>query len=290
VVSSHCNAIKMGTESGGGFRNITVANCTICSPRYSTVIYGRQRGLAGVALEIVDGGTLDRVAVSNLTIKGVTVPIFMRLGNRARTYGKDQPKPGVGTFRNVVVSNIVATDCSAVGCAIAGLPGHRVENVALRNISLGFDGGGTREEASREIAERAASYPESTMFGTLPAYGFFCRHVEGLTLDNVRLQTSAVDHRHAVVFDDVERSVVDALEAPFAANAAAMLRLSNARDVTIRDCRPPAGTDVFLSVRGSESKGIAVYNNNLANVETACDRGARVPESAVVGWSNHPAF
>ncbi|MHC4512018.1 MAG: glycoside hydrolase family 28 protein, partial [Planctomycetota bacterium] len=86
VVSSHCNSIKMGTESGGGFQNITVTNCTICSPRYSKVTYGRQRGLAGVALEIVDGGTLDRVAISNLTIKGVTVPIFMRLGNRARLY------------------------------------------------------------------------------------------------------------------------------------------------------------------------------------------------------------
>ncbi|MBN2133633.1 MAG: right-handed parallel beta-helix repeat-containing protein, partial [Sedimentisphaerales bacterium] len=67
VISSHCNSIKMGTESGGGFRNIAVTNCTICSPRYSEVIYGRQRGLAGIALEIVDGGTLDRVTISNIT-------------------------------------------------------------------------------------------------------------------------------------------------------------------------------------------------------------------------------
>jgi len=287
VVSSHCNAIKMGTESGGGFQNITVTNCTICSPRYSKVIYGRQRGLAGLALEIVDGGTLDRVAISNLTIKGVTAPIFMRLGNRARTYGDDQPKPGVGTVRNVVVSNIVATDCSAVGCAIAGLPDHRIENVTLSNISLGFDGGGTREEASRGIPERPGSYPESTMFGTLPAYGFFCRHVRGLTLENVHLQTSAVDLRHAVVFDDVERGVIDALEAPFATNAAAMLRLANASEVTIRDCQPPTGTDVFLSIHGAESRGIAIYNNNLAAAGTVCDRGQEVPGSAVIQWSNH---
>jgi polygalacturonase len=161
----------MGTESGGGFQNITVTNCTICSPRYSKVTYGRQRGLAGLALEIVDGGTLDRVAISNVVMKGVSVPIFMRLGNRARQYGSGGRQPGVGTFRNVVVNNIVATEVSSVGCSITGLPGHPVENVSLSNVKLTFEGGGTREDASREIPEKAASYPESTMFGTLPAYG-----------------------------------------------------------------------------------------------------------------------
>jgi len=140
VVSSHCNSIKMGTESGGGFQNIGITNCTICSPRYSQVIYGQQRGLAGLALEIVDGGTLDRVTISNITIKGVTVPIFMRLGNRGRIYDKDQLKPEVGRFDNVLINNVVATDCSAIGCSITGLPGHRIENVVLSQISLNFEG------------------------------------------------------------------------------------------------------------------------------------------------------
>ncbi len=285
VVSSHCNAIKMGTESGGGFQNITVANCAICSPRYSEVIYGRQRGLAGVALEIVDGGTLDRVAVSNIAIKGVTVPLFLRLGNRARTYGQD--KPGVGTFRNVAINNIVATDCSSVGCSITGLPGHPIENVTLSQIALGFDGKGTRQDAERTIPEKEASYPESTMFGTLPAYGFFCRHVKGLTLDTVRLQTAAPDHRHAIVFDDVHEATIDALTAPFAADAAALLRLTNSSDVAIRNCFPPAGTEVFLALRGSDTKSIAVYNNNFATVETTCDRDPEVSQAAIVEWSNH---
>jgi hypothetical protein len=287
VISSHCNSIKMGTESGGGFRNIAVANCTICSPRYSKVIYGRQRGLAGVALEIVDGGTLERVTVANVAIKGVTVPIFMRLGNRARTYEPDQPKPEVGTFRNVVVSNIVATDCSSVGCSITGLPGHRIENVTLANISLGFDGGGSGEEASREIPEKPGSYPESTMFGTLPAYGLFCRHVKGLTLENVRLQTSSPDRRHAVVFDDVQAAAIDALEAPFAEDAAALLRLANSARVSIRNCRPPEDTDLFLMLQGPETKSISLHNNDLVTVKKTCARGPMVPEAALAAWSNH---
>ena len=287
VVSSHCNAIKMGTESGGGFQNITVANCTICSPRYSEVIYGRQRGLAGLALEIVDGGTLDRVAISNIAIKGVTVPLFLRLGNRARTYGNGQPKPDVGTFRNVAIDNVVATDCSPVGCSITALPGHPIQNVSLSNINLGFDGGGTNADAAREIPEKPASYPESTMFGTLPAYGVFCRHVEGLTLRNIRLQTTEPDRRHALVFDDVKASAIDALWAPFATEAAPLLSLVNSRNVAIRNCHPPAGTDVFARIRGERTQGISVYNNNFAGVRTVCDRGASVRKSAVVLRSNH---
>ncbi len=287
IVSSHCNSIKMGTESGGGFQNITVTNCTICSPRYSQVIYGRQRGLAGIALEIVDGGTLDRVTISNIAIKGVTAPIFLRLGNRARSYGKDQPKPAIGNLRNVILSNIVATDCSPVGCSITGLPDHPVENVTLSNIRLSFDGGGTKADAARAIPERPDAYPESTMFGTLPSYGFFCRHVKGLTLQDIHLQTATPDHRHALVLDDVEDVVIDALDAPFAKDSVPLLRLNDAVNVALRNCRPPEGTDVFLSLTGSRTKAVALSNNDFEGVKTIGSRAPEVPESALVLWSNH---
>ena len=287
LVSSHCNSIKMGTESAGGFQNIAVTNCTICSPRYSQVIYGRQRGLAGIALEIVDGGTLDRVTVSNITIQGVTTPIFLRLGNRARSFGKDRPRSDVGKLRNVILSNIIATDCSPIGCSITGLPGHPVENVALSNIRLSFDGGGTKADASRAIPERPDGYPESNMFGTLPSYGFFCRHAKGLTLRDIHLQTATPDYRHALVLDDVEDAVIDALAAPFAKDSAPLLRLNDAVDVAICNCRPPEGTDVFLSLTGGRSKAVALSNNDFAGVKTICDRAADVPESVLVLWSNH---
>jgi hypothetical protein len=294
VVSSHCNSIKMGTESGGGFQNITVTNCTICSPRYSKVTYGRQRGLAAVALEIVDGGTLDRVAISNLTIKGVTVPIFMRLGNRARLYGKDQPaqrmagqpKPDIGKFRNVIVSNIVATECSPIGCSITGLPGHSIENVTLSNIHLSFEGTGTREDAGRDVAEKPDSYPESTMFGTLPAYGFFCRHVRGLRFQNLRLETSAADYRHAVALDDVKDAVIDSIDAPFAAEAVGMILCANSQNVQIRNCLPPDGTELFLDLRGAQTKDILLLSNDFSRVREAARLGADVSESELALEAN----
>ncbi len=287
LISSHCNSIKMGTESGGGFQNITITNCVIRSPRYSKVIYGRQRGLAGLALEIVDGGTLDSIAISNIIIKGVAVPIFMRLGNRGRLYKKDQPKPDVGKFGNVVVNNIVATDCSSIGCSITGLPGHKIENVTLSNVTLGFDGGGGKDDSSRTIPEKPDSYPESTMFGTLPAYGFFCRHAKDLRFHNVRLYTSTPDHRHAIVFDDVDDVVVDSLIAPSAPGAAGMIRLTNSRTVTVRNCCPPGDTELFLDLSGSLTNNISVYGNNLGNVKQISRINPDVPRSALVMWSNH---
>ncbi|MBM3861196.1 MAG: glycoside hydrolase family 28 protein [Verrucomicrobia bacterium] len=212
TISSHCNALKMGTESGGGFVDITISNCMVSSPKHSQVIYGKQRGLAGVALEIVDGGRMENVRVSDVNISGVTAAIFVRLGNRARVYGQG-PKPGVGTLRNIHLRNITGTGLSTNGCAIAGLPGHPIENIMLENINLSFDGGGTLTNTMRQIPERPDAYPESTMFGVLPAYGFFCRHVKGVRFTNVKLRTETPDLRHAMVFDDVQDLTINDFDA-----------------------------------------------------------------------------
>ncbi|MHC4484533.1 MAG: glycoside hydrolase family 28 protein [Planctomycetota bacterium] len=139
VLSTRCNALKMGTESNGGFENIVITGCSIYDTR-----------LAGVALEIVDGGTMDRVVVSNITMNKVGAPIFLRLGNRARPFKKDMKKPGIGILRNVTISNIEATGANATGCAISGLPEAVIENVTLSNVRLSFAGGGTKEDASRD--------------------------------------------------------------------------------------------------------------------------------------------
>lgn len=281
VVSSHCNSIKMGTESGGGFQNITVSNCAIQSPRSTKRINGRDRGLAGLALEIVDGGEMNRVTISNIAIQGVTAPIFVRLGDRARTYEEGQEKPDVGTLRNVLISNVVATDCSNIGCSITGLPGHPVENITLSNIRLGFDGEGQQEWASKEVPEREGSYPESTMFGELPAWGFYCRHVTGLTLDNIALNTTRPDLRHALVLNDVEGTNIDNLEADYSPGAAPPLRMTSTRSVLIRGCRPKAETDTWLRLEGTRTAGIVLQGNDLSGVRRCVDSAPEVPATAV---------
>jgi polygalacturonase len=284
VASSHCNSIKLGTESGGGFTNIAISNCAVQSPQETRHLYGQDRGLAGLALEIVDGGTLDRVAISNVTIQGVSVPIFLRLGNRARQYEGMKEKPGVGTLRNVVLSNIVATGVSPIGCSITGLPEHPIENVTLSRIKLSFDGGGTLQDASRKIPERPEAYPESTMFGTLPAYGFYCRHVKGLVFDDLVLNTAAADLRYAMVLDDVEGVALEGLDAAWTSGAAAQVLLSNVREALIRGCRPAA--EVFLKITGRNSRRIMLMENDLGRVKTVAELAAEVPKGTL--WQPRP--
>ncbi len=281
IASSHCNAIKFGTESNGGFKNIAISNCTVCSPRFSKPINGKLRGLAGIALEIVDGGELDRVVIDNIAISGVTVPIFLRLGNRARPFTKDGPKPDIGSFRNVAISNVIATGMANIGCAIAGLPDHPIENVSLSNINLTFEGGGTQENASREIPEVPDKYPESGMFGTLPAYGFYCRHVKGIRAQNVRVRTSQPDLRPAWVCDDVEGLWLNGLDAGYSPDAGPIVALTQVRDALVCGCVLPEAAKTFLQVQGAGSRRIALVGNVLGQTSDSVQAASDVPKDAV---------
>jgi polygalacturonase len=273
VLRSTCNALKMGTESNGGFRNIVLTGCTIWDTR-----------LAGVALEIVDGGTMDRVVVSDITMHGVGAPLFVRLGNRARPYKEGMDKPGIGSLRNVTISNIEATGANATGCAISGLPEARIENLTLSNVRLAFAGGGTLEDAERPIPENAERYPEYSMFGRLPAYGLYGRHITGLKLTGIHLRVADADRRHALVVEDARDVVIDHLTADRSDAAAAQIRLTDVQTAMMRGCAPRA--DVFVRVRGPQSHGITLTGNDLRRLQAVSQVGAEVPDGAVAEIAN----
>ena len=256
--SSHCNLIKMGTSSVGGFRNVTITNCVLVAPRHSKKLNGAERGIGGINLELVDGGVMDRITISNITMDGISLPLFIRLGNRKRK--DNQP---ASTLRNILISNVAATNLGVIGSSISGLPGQPVENVTLSNLQFTYEGGGTAADAQRAVPERANAYPEGLMFGTLPAWGLYCRHVKGLKLLNVKLLLAAPDARHAVVFDDVEELDLDGLDCACSAGAAAQVKMTRTRAATIRGCRPQAPRGVFLKLEGHENAGIGLLANDL---------------------------
>lgn len=202
ILATNCNAFKLGTESGGGFRHIKVSNC---------FMYSRATGrppISGIALESVDGGDIDGVTISNIAMANVRTPIFLRLGNR----GRDMDKPIPGALRNVFISNIVATGANQP-CLLAGIPDHRINNVTLDNIQITYTGGGTMEQINIQVPEHESKYPDAAMFGTLPSYGLYCRHVEGLKLRDINLTLQSPDSRHALICDDVSRVVIDSFNA-----------------------------------------------------------------------------
>jgi len=205
IVSSHCNAIKLGTETNGGFRNINISNCVVKpSADQSSQFFGdpSKRGTSTISLEIVDGGILENVHVSNIVAEGTESPIFIRLGNRARGYAEGVPVEKVGSIRGVHLSNITVNGAGRTGCSITGLPGHAVEDVWLTDITICQQGG--CKEVPVPEDEKEKEYPEATMWGVLPAKGFFVRHARNVTFRNVTVTTVEPDERPEYVRIDVE--------------------------------------------------------------------------------------
>lgn len=255
VISSDCNAFKLGTESNGGFQNITLSNCTI----YDT-------HLAAIALELVDGGILDRVSITNVTMDNVGTAIFIRLGNRARTFNDKMVKPGMGKLSNVIISNIQATKVGSTGCSITGLPDYPVENITLDNIRLTFQGGGTKELAERNIPEIPDGYPEFQMFGKLPSFGFYCRHAENISFNDVELDFIEPDLRPAIVCDDIIGLELYKIKAT-SGGKEPLIKCKDVRNMLVQSCSVPQGIETFLQISGTKSEHITLSGNDLSGAK-----------------------
>jgi polygalacturonase len=185
--STTTGRIKLGTESNGGFRNITISNCVFESCQ-------------GFALETEDGALVEDITFTGITMRDIrSAPLFLRLGTRMR--GPLDAKPGV--MRRVILSNIVSSGASQLPSILSGVPGHPIEDVKISDVYLEQAGGGTAEMAALEPEEHEADYPEPSMFGRLPATGFFLRHVRNLEMSNVEIATRDADARAAFWLKDV---------------------------------------------------------------------------------------
>jgi polygalacturonase len=209
---SRTGRIKFGTESNGGFKNITVANCVF-------------DGCQGLALETVDGALLEDVSITNITMRDiVSAPIFLRLGSRLRGPAESTQ---TGALRRVSLSNIVCSNADArFGCIVSGVPGHPIEDLRVHDIYIQHRGGGTREQAAIVPPEDEQKYPEPNMFGPMPSQGFYLRHVKNVSLSNIEIAAIADDARPAFVMQDVEGADLFHIQAP-----------PNAPVLEMHDCR-----------------------------------------------------
>jgi polygalacturonase len=246
VVSSHCNGIKFGTESTGGFRNVVVSNCVIKPSGQVITIYGKPAGMGGLALEIVDGGIMENISIDNLVIEGPMVPIFMRLGNRARKYMTDAAAPPVGRIRNISLSNIIATGADETGCSITGIKSAPIENISLHNIRIETKGGTTPTDLFQPVIEKEEEYPEGTMFGKLPSYGFFIRHAKEIKMSNITFRSAGPESRPAIVVNNTEKFSLAGLDAQSTDTTKAVIYVSESKDGTIMNCLQYYPTKQFL--------------------------------------------
>jgi hypothetical protein len=219
TVRSSASAIKFGTVSHGGFTNVVIENIKV----YDTF-------RSALAIECVDGGILENVSVNNIVAANTGNALFIRLGDRSKT----RP-PGI--LKNVTIANMkvevpfgrpdyayeirgpeLPFFHNTFPSSITGIPGQSVENVTLQNIEIRYPGRGNQGLANMPISrldqvpEREATYPEFSMFGELPAWGLYVRHMDGLKLKNIVLSIGAPDYRPALVFDDVRNLDIQSLD------------------------------------------------------------------------------
>jgi polygalacturonase len=216
--------IKCGTESNGGFRNITISNCVFENSR-------------GIALETVDGAILEDIAITNITMRGAqNAPVFLRLGRRMR----GPAGTPVGTLKRILISNITSHDGSAMPSIIAGVPGHPVEDVKIADVYLHQRGGATQPLDRYAPPEVETVYPEPYMFGPLPATGLWARHARNLELSNMEVAVATADNRPAVWLEDVAGADIFNLKTPKGTPAIGLNGVSDFRSFgnrTLKDVR-----------------------------------------------------
>jgi polygalacturonase len=258
-VRSSASAFKCGTASHAGFRNIRVRGLTV----YDTF-------RSAVALESVDGGALENVRIENVRATNTGNAIFLRLGHR-------KTADPVGRLNDIVIRDVKVEIPSGAPdggyeiagrppkephnpapSSIVGIPGHPVRNVLLDDVEIVYAGGGKPQvarvpiEALSKIPELADSYPEFTMFGELPAWGFYLRHAQGIELRNVRMLLKQADFRAALVGDDITGLRLDRLDTGAMSGAPAIV-LNRARETVLREVRYPKGMEDSIVLMGGSS-------------------------------------
>lgn len=191
--------IKFGTESNGGFRNITISNCTFEFCR-------------GLALETVDGAILEDITVTNVTMRDIQgAPFFLRLGSRMRG---PEGTP-TGKLRRVNISNVVVYSANPdYASLLFGIPGYEIEDIKLSNLTILIKGGATKEQAALVVPEKENAYPDPQEFGKIPASGFYIRHAKNVEMTNIEMKVENEDFRPAFILEDVRGALFINVKAP----------------------------------------------------------------------------
>ncbi len=220
-IRSSASALKFGTSSWGGFKNITVNHLEIFDTYRSAI-----------ALEVVDGGVMENIDIRNIKATNTGNAIFMKIGHR----NKDS---AISTIRHVYIGNVsvqvpqgkpdkglemegpeVLYPHNVFPSSIVGLPDHPIEDVVLENIEIQYEGGANRDTAYfplkdvTKIPENNSDYPEFSMFGELPVWGFYVRHAKNITMKNLTISYTKPDFRTPMIFDDVTNLTLNKIQIP----------------------------------------------------------------------------
>jgi len=266
VLFSGGSAIKTGTESNGGFKNITVSNCVLKNVFKHT----------GIDLISVDGGILENISINNIIMDNVVTPVFIRLGLRARPYKSGHYVKEIKDIKNIYLNNIHATNAT-LPSKIMGLRNHKIKNVFLTNYSVQYKE--TQEHVSyNEVPLKEFGYPMAIMFENVPAYGLYCRNAENLHLENITMYSLEKEDRPAITLDRVNDSELLSIKADVKNPHIPMFYFRNSENILTSSCRSIGENDALFEVENNTCKNLNFYNNDLLTNQKETIKIKSVPE------------
>ena len=245
------SAIKTGTESNGGFKNITVSNCVIKDIDHH----------AGIELMTVDGGMMQNILFDNITMDNVATPFFIRLGIRSRPYKPGQYVNNIDEVRDIQLNNISVVNAK-LPSSIIGLHNKKISNITITNYTV-RSVVAQEPVAYNKVTFQEFDYPAASMFENLPAYALYCRSVENLYLQNVNMYAAAGEKRPAITMDRTDHVSLFAVKGETKSKSSPMIHLRNAEDVTIAQSRSFDANDVLVETEENTVKGLRMLNNPL---------------------------
>jgi hypothetical protein len=277
ILTTCSNAFKIGTATQGGFENITFSNSVI----YNNDAPFKNRVIAGVALEVVDGGWVDGVVVTGIQMQRVRTPVFVRLGNRSCPFHHLEHG-----LRGISIENLHASE-ALLACSITGLPGTEVCDVSLSNIRVDNVLPCRPEWVGRDVPEKEKDYPEARMFGMLPASGLYVRHVRDLHLQDLTFSATKDEARPTVILDDVVSARMSRLSTTAIAGKMPVVQLRNVRDLWISESAAPMNVAALVGVEGARSENILLSGNDCRGALRTSVLSNEVPADAVLeNWNS----
>ncbi len=213
IVVSNCifctkwGGMRIGLLSRGNIESVTVTNCTFHDISDS-----------GLKIQQNEGGEMKNMTFSNLVMKNVPRPIFMTFcTQRACVDTPEGEFEPLSRMHNMVFSNIVVDNSELdknSAFFLTGMPDHLIEEITIKDVQFIVSGGGTKEDAEKKdlneytLEVLKGHWPEFSLVGTLPAYGVYARHMDGLTLENISIKTLSGDERVPVILNDVKNASI----------------------------------------------------------------------------------
>jgi hypothetical protein len=188
------NSYKFGTASYGGFSNVLIQDC-----------YAKNAQFAAMVVMSRNGADVSNINFSRLEFYNCGEAFFVFLGQQPGHPDGDVDK--LGSIDNVHFTDILGTTSSTVASLITGQiyngATYSISNLFFTNCNVTFHGGHTGAVPGNPPEWDSNQYPEANLFGDLPAYGYYMRHVNGITFTTCTTSVANSDTRPAMVSNDV---------------------------------------------------------------------------------------